>query len=231
MNPREVLFHPFRTVACHRLAVPVAEGLQRGIARPAVRTDSTVSGTKASRRAADAPDAVPVLLDSDCHRGFLAPGPSERASFPPAHIDLVHLDTSGQPVPSRMRHCAPQLVEPSPSCPVRARAWDPLRPERADAVLPRRHPPDRPEPQRQRPTRALEDCADCHRGLLAAGGADQPLPRGGPARPGPAARASESVGSAQLGRECPAGPRGRELRLEVAPCPRVIPPHDLQYNI
>ena len=40
MKPREVLFYPLWIASCHRLAVAVAEGLQLGLARLAVRMDS-----------------------------------------------------------------------------------------------------------------------------------------------------------------------------------------------
>ena len=117
----------------------------------------------------DAPDGTAAYLSGNDHQGLLAEVPASAARLDPADDGLVHLDLRRHPVPTGPHHRAAELVQPRPGRAVAAQAEDALQAQGAGAVLLAHHPPDRPEPQRQRGPGALEDRPRHHRRLVPTG--------------------------------------------------------------
>ena len=155
MHAWEVRIDPVWVPSHHRSFVEVAEGLQLGIAAPAIRAHDAAgldclederfqAGGRSVGHALepDAPDPGSSLLRSHCDQGLLPKLLSRCPACLAVNVDLVHFDPPSQPVPSRTHHGASQLVQPGPPSLVLPQAQDPLQSQCADVVLLSRHPPD-----------------------------------------------------------------------------------------
>lgn len=153
-------------------------------------------------------------LDSDSHQRLVPDVSAAPACLETTDEGLVHLDRPGQSVPAWPDHSAPDLVEPSPSRTVATQSKDPLEPKCTCTVLLTDHPPDGPEPDRQRTTRVLEDGTRRHRHLLSAGRAHPQTTRRPPTSGPLAGRASFPVWPSESRKILATGLVGTESGLQ-----------------
>ena len=152
----------------------------------------------------DPPDGGAPDLRRDRDEGLFADVPSAPALFDTPEEGLVDLDFAGQPVATRTHHGPPQLVKPRPGRLVAAEPKDPLQAKGACAVLLRRHPPHRLEPQTQRAASPVEDRARRDRRLVTALFAVHQTAPGRPSVGRGASRASKTARPAKLHEVLPA---------------------------
>lgn len=117
----------------------------------------------------DPADRTTSNLNCNSHKRLVSDVSAAPACLETTDESLVHLDRPGQAVPAWPDHSTPDLVEPSPGRTVATQSKNPLKPKCACTVLLADHPPDGPEPDRQRTTGVLEEGTRRDRHLLPAG--------------------------------------------------------------
>ena len=170
----------------------------------------------------DAPDGTAAYLGGNDHQGLLAEVPASAARLDPADDGLVHLDLRRDPIPAGPHHRAAELVQPRPGRAVTAQTEDALQAQGAGAVLLANHPPDRPKPERQRGTSALEDRARHHRRLVPTDRAHPESSPGGPRLGAIARGAHEAPPPTETRQVLAARLLGHEALFELLECARVL---------
>jgi len=79
---------------------------------------------------------------------------------------FVHLNCSCEPIATRPDHSTTKLMQPCPSRLVTAQSQNPLKPFCVGTILLAGHPPNCPEPYRQRQSGPLKNCPSFYRGLI-----------------------------------------------------------------
>ena len=130
----------------------------------------------------------------------------------PSNEGLVDFHPSRKRLSPRSNHRTSELVQTDPGGAVGPEFQHALEPESARARLLARHPPDGPEPDRQRRVRSLEDGAGRHRGLVPTAGTEVRATPRGPGLRALAVRADEAVRPAEVLK----GGATRLLGLELA---------------
>ena len=112
--------------------------------------------------------AFSIFLGCNHYQHLFLRLPSPQPLFRSSHVSLVNLDSARQSVTSGADHGTPQFVQPCPRGLVTRQAENPLHPESTGSCLQRRHPPDQPEPHRQRLTCTVKNGSGRHRCLVRA---------------------------------------------------------------
>src|SRR6266702_1267928 len=167
------------------------------------------------RRRRMRPMPLPPLLASYCDQSLCLSLAPPYTFLDSTSVRLIDLHGSVEPITAWADHRPPQFVQPGPSGDVAPQTEDPLEVQGAGAVLLRRDPPDRAEPQRQRFSRVLENRAGSHRRVMLTAGADQQPPSRRPRRPSAAPRADKPVGPPQFQEIVPARLFGAESRFQL----------------
>ena len=142
-------------------------------------------------------------------------------STPPTMVSST--STSAEtPIPAGPHHRAAELVQPRPGRAVTAQTEDALQAQGAGAVLLADHPPDRPKPERQRGTSALEDRARHHRRLVPTDRAHPESSPGGPRLGAIARGAHEAPPPTETRQVVAARLLGHEALFELLECARVL---------
>ena len=139
-----------------------------------------------------------------------------------APVRLVHFHHSGEAIPARSHHGAPQFMQPSPRGVVTPQAQHPLESDSAGAVLLAGDCPHRPEPNRERFARVLEDCPGRHRALVSATRTLQQHPAHRPGLPPTAPRTPKTIRPPQPDQILPASCLCRKARLKFGQISRII---------
>jgi len=180
------------------------------------------------------PNPFAVLLCRHCNQRLALGLPTARTLFQPSQIGFVHLHDPRESFPPGPYHGPPQFVQTHPSRLVATQAQNSLQSQGADPILLTRHPPHRPEPNRQRCPGALKNCSRRYRNLMSAPGA---LETPGSQRPSfalPAAPTPKPLRPSQAEQILPARFLATESSFELRQSPRIIfhrpfhgPPHYL----
>ncbi len=142
--------------------------------------------------------------------------------FPSANVRLVDLHPPAKAIPSRSHHRPPQLVQPRPGRLVASQAQHPLYGQGTGSGLLAGDLPDRPEPDLQGQTGALEN-RPCRHGHLIPALAAEPQPAThGPSLPAGAPRTNETLRPTKAEQIFPTGLVGGEPLLQFQQCPWVI---------
>jgi len=139
-------------------------GLNTSLHRPPQR----ITGSIGNSLQADSADSVVVLLGSNEDQGL---PPSTSATFTrllAANVCPIDFHCAFKSISSRSYHGMTQLVQPHPRGSVTSQPQSPLKPKGADPMFLISHIPHSPEPNVQRFSRILKDCAGRHRSLQAA---------------------------------------------------------------
>src|SRR5271169_2136254 len=183
MHTRQQLRGGFLLSTQKREPMNVAAPLQWLISQPPVGVDHASGfnrllheGNQAVGRSVrnaphpNPPNPFAVLLCRH-HNQRLALGlPTTHTLFQPTQIGLVRLHASRESFPSGPYHSSPQFVQTHPSRLVASQAQNPLESQGADPILLTRHPPHRPEPNRQGRPGALKNRSRRYRNLMSAAG-------------------------------------------------------------
>jgi hypothetical protein len=70
----------------------------------------------------DASYSSPIDLRSDRHHDLISQVSTASSRFAAPYIRFIYFHLAPQLVPARPHHCAPQLLQPQPRCPVTAKA-------------------------------------------------------------------------------------------------------------
>src|SRR5437016_6038107 len=164
---------------------------QPGISFPAIRVDHAAglncllhktlqTGCRGIGNVAqpDATDTALILLASDDYQSLSFRLPPANVFFQPAYVGLVHFHSAAESVTVWPYHRSAQFMQPKPGRAVAAQSQDSLHAHGTGPILLRGHPPDGPEPQRQRLPRILKNRARGHRPLVLAFRAHQQVPPG-----------------------------------------------------
>src|SRR5437899_6142017 len=189
------------------------------------------SATKASRLAAEASlirrnRMRPMALPSSCagysNQSLCLRLPPANPFLQPTDVGLVHFHPTVEPITPRSHHGSPKFVQPCPGGEVAAQTQYALQPQGAGSILLRRHPPDGPEPHRQRFPRILEDRARRQRRLVLAASADQQVAVSRPSRSPAAALADKALWPTQLQQVVPTRLFGSKSGLQFGQSTRVF---------
>src|SRR5437667_5407930 len=189
------------------------------------------SATKASRLAAEAslirrnrmrPMALPSSSQATATRAFVSVCRPRTPFLQPTDVGLVHFHPTVEPITPRSHHGSPKFVQPCPGGEVAAQTQYALQPQGAGSILLRRHPPDGPEPHRQRFPRILEDRARRQRRLVLAASADQQVAVSRPSRSPATAWADKTLRPTQLQKVVPTRLFGSKPGLQFGQSTRVF---------
>src|SRR2546422_3119773 len=242
LQQRDHQMHPGQEFGCrllaplqHRHSVSVSFHLQTGVSFPPVRVDHTPwlagfsdeglqagGGGIPDPTQSDAADGPPFFLAGYSNQSLCLRLPPANPFLQPTDVGLVHFHPTVEPITPRSHHGSPKFVQPCPGGEVAAQTQYALQPQGAGSILLRRHPPDGPEPHRQRFPRILEDRARRQRRLVLAASADQQVAVSRPSRSPAAALADKALWPTQLQQVVPTRLFGSKSGLQFGQTTRVF---------
>src|SRR2546426_5318731 len=242
LQQRDHQMHPGQEFGCrllaplqHRHSVSVSFHLQTGVSFPPVRVDHTAwldgfsdeglqagGGGIPDPTQSDAADGPPFFLAGYSNQSLCLRLPPANPLLQPTDVGLVHFHPTVEPITPRSHHGSPKFVQPCPGGEVAAQTQYALQPQGAGSILLRRHPPDGPEPHRQRFPRILEDRARRQRRLVLAASADQQVAVSRPSRSPAAALADKALWPTQLQQVVPTRLFGSKSGLQFGQTTRVF---------
>ena len=110
-------------------------------------------------------ESLPLIFNRHYNQSLAAGSSPSLARSLPAHIGLIYLHSSSQPITSGPYHGSAQLMKPSPSGSIASKSQNPLKTQGTDSILLADYIPHSPKPEPQRLDRVLKDGSSNNRCL------------------------------------------------------------------